>query len=294
MGQHQVQKQLLRNFSFPGHQANSRETWYLTTDSYRPSPRSTRGVGFFDVDCSEAVDDFITKRENDFKDKLHRFSSGTITRADVGRDLYDIIALHYVRSQACNLQIQHMVDTSRRISGLTQNQADSEYKRLTSHQDVKVFDELVKSVSGVLTHYLLRPVMFTGPWMFLTSNKIMSASTAETDARPTIVWFPVTPSIGFCLDSEGFGGQILGPTEVNRMTGRIDFTGVPEAPLLRCQAPNPENGDPAFVAVVNKIMLEGSTELFAAELNTMDSVLQTADQPTGYRYRPSASPDQTA
>ena len=286
MGQHQVQKQLLRNFSFPGHQANSRETWYLTTDSYRPSQRSTKGVGFFEVGCSEAVDDFITKREDDFKDKLHRFSAGKITRADVGRDLYDFIAMHYVRSQACSLQIRHLVDTCRREFGLPEHQVDSEYERLASHQDVNVFEELVNSVSGVLTHYVVCPVIFTGPSSFLTSDKIMSASTVEIDGRPTIVWFPVTPSIGFCLDSEGLGGQILGPAEVDRLTGLIKFVRISEARMLRCQAPTPEIGDPAFVAVVNRMMLEGSTKLYSADLDAIEATLHTADQPTGYRYRP--------
>ena len=289
MGQHRVQRQILRNFSFPGLQLNSRETWHLETDSFRPSKRSTNRVGFFDVDCSEAVDSYITNRENDFKDKLHRFSAGKIAREDVGRDLYKFIAMHYVRSQACSLQIRHLVDECRRISGLSQRQADSEYNRLTSHQDDKVFVKLVNSVSSVLTHYVVRPVIFSGPWSFLTSDKIMSATTVETDERPTLVWFPISPSIGFCVDSEGFGGQILGPIEVDRQTGTIDFARVTEAQWLRCQAPTPEKGDPAFVAVVNQMMLEGSKELYSADFDAMTSALQTADQPTGYRYQPNVT-----
>ena len=286
MGQHRVQRQILQNFSFPGTQPNSLETWYLKTDSYQPSKRSKNRVGFFDVECSESVDQYITKRENDFKDKLHRFSAGNISRGDVGRDLYDFIAMHYVRSQACSLQIRHLVDTCRDNSGLSQRQADSEYKRLTSRQDVKVFDKLVNSVSMVLTHYLVLPVMFTGPWSFLTSDKLMSASKAETDGRPTLVWFPVTPSIGFWLNSKGFGGQILGPVGVDRLTGIIEFVRIPEAQPLRFQAPMPEKGDPAFVAEVNRMMLKGSTELYSADLDAMKSALQTADQPTGYQYQP--------
>ena len=60
MGQHQIQRQILRNFSFEGRQPKSRETWLLTTSGYQPISRSIDHVGFFEVDCSEDVDYYIT------------------------------------------------------------------------------------------------------------------------------------------------------------------------------------------------------------------------------------------
>ena len=93
MGQHRIQRQILRNFSFGGRQPNSRETWHLNKSSYCPTERSIRGVGVFSVDCSEDVDDYITNLENGFKDSLRRFSQGDFTKADVGREIYDFIAM---------------------------------------------------------------------------------------------------------------------------------------------------------------------------------------------------------
>ena len=60
MGQHQIQRQILRNFSFEGRQPNSREVWFLTTSGYQPISRSVDRVGLFEVDCSEDVDRYIT------------------------------------------------------------------------------------------------------------------------------------------------------------------------------------------------------------------------------------------
>ena len=287
MGQHRIQQQLLRNFSFVGRQPNSRESWYLNTSSYRPAERSIRGVGIFKVDCSKGVDDYITDLENGFKDTLHRFSRGDFTKADVGREIYDFIAMHYVRSQACRLQITHVVDKCRQTSGLTQQQAETELHRLTSHKDVGVFRDLVNSVSGTLTHYLLCPLVLSEPQSFLTSDKIMCASTAESAQRETFVWFPLSPSTGLCLMSDGHAGQILGPVvEVDRQSGRISFAKSPEAQWLRCQAPSPQEGGAEFVNTLNRMMIEGSTELYAADQNAMDSALRTAELPTGYRYLP--------
>ena len=286
MGQHRVQRQLLRKFSFNGQQMNSRETWYLNTKGHRPGRRSTSRVGFFEVDCSKEVDGYITTHENKFKERLHRFSQGEVIRSDVGRDLYDFIAMHYVRSEACRRQIEYMVDECRRHVRLTKPQAELDYKRLLSHQDAEVFDDLVDSVSRVLTHYVICPVEFTGPWSFLTSDKIVCASTTESEQRTTVVWFPISPSIGLYLDSEGYGGQILGPTVVNRRLGRIGFAKVPEAQWLRCQAPAPQEGSAEVVNALNGMMVEGSSELYAADLAAMDSSLRTSERPTGYRYRP--------
>ena len=88
MGQHQIQRQILQNFSFAGRQPNSRETWFLTTSGYQPISRSVDRVGFFEVDCSEDVDSYITDLENGFKDSLQRFSRGAFTKADVRRRNY--------------------------------------------------------------------------------------------------------------------------------------------------------------------------------------------------------------
>ena len=287
MGQHRIQRQLLRNFSFVGRQPNSRETWYLSTSSYRPVERSIRGVGIFEVDCSKGVDDYITDLENGFKDTLHRFSHGDFAMADVGRDIYDFIAVHYVRSQACRLQIKHVVDKCRQTSRLTQQQAEKELHRLTSHLDVGVFRDLVSSVSRTLTHYLLCPIVLSEPQSFLTSDKIMCASTVESTQRETFVWFPLSPSTGLCLMSDGHAGQILGTAvEVDRQSGRIGFAKSLEAQWLRCQAPSPQEGDSEFVNTLNRMMIEGSTELFATDRNAMDSALRTAELPTGYRYKP--------
>ena len=289
MGQHRIQRQILRNFSFGGRQPNSRETWHLNKSSYCPTERSIRGVGVFSVDCSEDVDDYITNLENGFKDSLRRFSQGDFTKADVGREIYDFIAMHYVRSQACRMQIAYVVGKCGQTSGLTQQQAETELHRLTSHQDLGVFRDLVDSASRTLTHYLLCPLVMTGAGSFLTSDKIMCASTAESEQRETFVWFPLAPSIGLCLMSDGHAGQILGPiVEVDCQFGRISFAKSPEAPWLRCQAPSPQEGGEEFVKTLNRMMIEGSTEVFAVDRDAMELALQTAEFPTGYRYRPTA------
>ena len=190
LGQHQIQRQILRNFSFDGRQPNSSETWFLTTSSYQPISRSVNRVGYFEVDCSEDVDHYITNLENGFKDSLQRFSCGDFTKADVGRGVYEFIAMHYVRSQACRLQIEHVVNKCRQDSLLTQQEAEAELHRLASHQDAAVFRDLVDSTSRMLTHYTLYPLVLTGPWPFVTSDKIMCASTVDSGQRETFVWFP--------------------------------------------------------------------------------------------------------
>ena len=285
MGQHQIQKQLLENFSFEGRQPNSRETWYLDTVRYQPAKRSIQNVGFFEVACSEDVDRYMTDLEDGFKNSLQRLSRGDFDKADAGRGIYDFIAIHYVRSQACRLQIEYIVERS----GLTQQQMEAERHRLSSHQDIEVFSDLVDNVSRTLTHYLLCPLVMTEPRSFLVSNKIMCASTVESDERETFVWFPIAPSIGLCLMSDGYVGQILGPiVEVHHQSGRIRFAKSSEAPWLRCQAPSPQEGNAEFVNTLNRMMIIGSTELYAADRNAMDSALRTAELPTGYRYQPTA------
>ena len=287
MGQHQIQRQILRNFSFEGRQPNSRETWFLTTGGYQPISRSVDRVGFFEVDCSEDVDHYITDLENGFKDSLRRFSSGDFTKADVGREVHDFVAMHYVRSQACRLQIEHVVNKCRQDSRLTQQEAEAELHRLASHQDVEVFRDLVDSASRTLTHYMLYPLLITGPWPFVTSDKIMCASTVDSEQRETFVWFPISPSVGLCLMSDGHAGQILGPiVEVNRQSRRISFAKLTEAQWLRCQAPAPQEGSEEFVNTLNGMMVEGSAELFASDRDAMDSALRIAELPTGYRYQP--------
>ena len=171
-------------------------------------------------------------------------------------------------------------------SRLTQLQAEMEIKRLTSYQDVEVFDELVDSVSRVLTHYLVCPIVMTGPWSFVTSDKIMCASKVESGQRLTLVWFPISPSAGLYLDSDGNGGQILGPIAVDRRFGRISFVKIPAAQWLRCQAPSSQEGSAEFVNTLNGIMVEGSTELYATDRTSMDAALYATEQPAGYRYRP--------
>ena len=148
MGQHRIQRQILRNFSFQGRQGSSREAWWLGTNSFNPQPRSVGGVGFFKVACAEQVDKYITNLEDGFKNKLSRFSQGIFSRTDVGRETYDFIAMHYVRSQACRNQIQHMVSECCRAGRLTHPQAEEEYRRLVSHQDLQVFRNLVNNVAS--------------------------------------------------------------------------------------------------------------------------------------------------
>ena len=291
VGQHQIQKQILRNFSVEGRQPNSRVTWYLSTEGYQPAKRSIGKVGYFEVGCSEAVDRYITEREDRFKHSLKRFSHGHFDRADVGREIYEFIAMHYVRSQACRLQIEFIVDNCRQRSGLTQQQTEAERYRLSSHQDVEVFSNLVDNASSTLTHYLLCPLVMTGPHVFLTSDKIMCASTVESDERETFVWFPIAPSIGLCLLSNDYAGQILGPiVEVHHQFGQIRFAKSPDAPWLRCQAPSPQEGNEEFVNTLNRMMIEGSTELYAADRNAIDSALRTAELPIGYQYQPPPDP----
>ena len=285
MGQHRIQRQLLRNFSFQGRQPNSREILHLKSDGYKPVARSISRVGFFDVDCSERVDKYITALENIFKEPLRRFSH-EFTRPDVGREVYDFIAMHYVRSQAFRLQIDHVTDELARRSKLTHSQARSEYERLTSHQDASVFHELVDGVSRTLTHFLLCPIILTGQRSFLTSDKIMYAGTVGSESRETFVWFPLSPSTGLSVVSDGWTGQILGPAVVGRQSGLITFAKLPEAPILRCQKPSPEEGNASFVNMINGLMINGSTEMYAADRAAIDSALRTADFPTGYRYQP--------
>ena len=89
-------------------------------------------------------------------------------------------------------------------------------------------------------HFHAAPQLITGPWPFVTSDKIMCASTVESEQRETFVWFPITPSVGLCLMSDGHAGQILGSVvEVNRQSKRVSFAKSPEARWLRCQAPSP-------------------------------------------------------
>ena len=107
----------------------------------------------------------------------------------------------------------------------------------------RAFLDLVDSASRTLTNYVLYPQLITGPWPFVTSDKIMCASTVESEQRETFVWFPISPSVGLCLMSDGHAGQILGPVvEVNRQSKRVGFAKSPEARWLRCQAPSPQRG----------------------------------------------------
>ena len=285
MGQHRIQRQILQSFSFQGRQ-KSREAWWLRKDSFKPQPRSIRGVGFFDVACSDGVDQYITDLEAGFKDKLFRFSRGEFAEADVGRETYDFIAMHYVRSRACSLQIQHMVRECWRTGMLTQPQAEQEYRRLTSHQDLRVFRDLVNSVAGVLTHYVLRPLLITGPSQFLTSDKILYAGQDGSKERRNFVWFPLSPWTGLCLTSDDRTGQVLGPIEVNRTLGEISFIKIPESTYLRCQEPELQEQSAEVFTAYNQLLVQGSTELYAAELSTIHFALSYRDFPTGYRYTP--------
>ena len=136
-------------------------------------------------------------------------------------------------------------------------------------------------------HFHAAPQLITGPWPFVTSDKIMCASTVESEQRETFVWFPISPSVGLCLMSDGHAGQILGSVvEVNRQSKRVSFAKSPEARWLRCQAPSPQRGSEEFVNTLNRMMGKGSTELYAADRDAMDSALRIAELPTGYRYQP--------
>ena len=134
---------------------------------------------------------------------------------------------------------------------------------------------------------MLYPVSLTGPWPFVTSDKIMCAITVESEERETFVWFPISPSVGLCLKSDGHAGQILGPiVEVNRQSRRIGFAKLAEAQWLRCQEPSPQEGSEDFVNTLNGMMVQGSTQLFASDRNAMDSALRIAELSTGYQYQP--------
>ena len=287
MGQHRIQKQILKNFSFEGRQLNSREVWCLKASGFEPKARSIGGVGFFEIDCSEEVDEYIRTLENKFKESLSRFGCSELTRTDFGREVYEFIAMHYVRSQAYRIQIEHVVRECRRNSGLTQPQAEAEYKRLTSHQDVAVFRNLVDCASRTLTHYVMYPVVIKGSLSFVTSDKIMYAGGIESEQLETFVWFPLSPSTGLSLKSEGHAGQILGPNlEVNPSLGRMRFAKSPEALILRCQKPSPQEGSSEFVDALNGLMVHGSRELYAVNRSAVDSTLRSAEHPSGYQYQP--------
>ena len=134
---------------------------------------------------------------------------------------------------------------------------------------------LFNTLCSVCASIRLDVVMTESPSL-LTSNKIMCASTVESDERETL-----------CLVSDGHAGQILGPNvEVHHQFGRIRFAKSPEAAWLRCQAPSPQDGNAEFVNTLNRMMIEGSTELYAADRNAMDSTLRTAELHTEYQYHP--------
>ena len=284
MGQHRIQRQILSNFSFDGRQSNAKEVWCLKAEGHNPTPRSIRRVGFFHIECSSNVDSYITALEDGFKDSLPRLASGDFDREDVGRGLYDFLAMHYVRSLACRGQIEHMVRKLWRESHLSHPEAEAEYVRLSSHQDVKVFHQLVDNVARVLTHYLVVPVVITGSRPFITSDKVMSAAVVVSETRQTLVWFPLSPSSGLLLESPANGGQLLGPFAVDSQLGRAIPQKIPEAPLLRCQEPMPNAGSEAQFGVLNGMMVRGSTELYSTDRTLIDSALISADGPTGYRF----------
>ena len=289
MGQHRTQRQMLKNFSFEGRQLNSLETWCLNTCGYRPVQRSVERVGLFEVDCSDDVDDYITALEERFKEPLQRFSQGVFERSDFGRGIYDFIAMHYVRSRAFSRQLQHVVSTACSDLGLSYPAAEAEYKRLTTHQNVDVFRGFVDRVASALTHFMLYPVAITNPSSFITSDKIIYAGTVESEKRETAVWFPLSPTAGLFLDSEVHVGQILGPQViVDSLLGKIIFVPQPEAPILRCQQPTPQEVGLEFIDDLNGKMVQGSKELYAAEQRHIDSALFNAQSPTGYQYQPNA------
>ena len=284
VGQHRIQKQILRSFSFEGRQLNSREVWCLKANYYRPESRSIGRVGFFEVDCSEGIDQYITVLENKFKEPLRRFSNGEFGREDIGREIYDFIAMHYVRSQACRHQINHMVDECCRRSMLTPLQAQAEYRRLASYQDEVVFRDLVDSVSRVLTHFVLCPIEIISPQSFVTSDKIMYAGKVDSKQRVTLAWFPLSPSTGLYIESDSLTGQLLGPTKVNRQIGQIELLKLCEAQWLRCQKPSRQKVSAEFINILNGLMVKGSTELYAADRAAIDTTLEFAEQPSGYQY----------
>ena len=246
-------------------------------------------MGVFNVACSSRVDDYITNLENQLKDKLSLFSRGEFPKTDVGRDTYDLIAMHYVRSQGCRHQIEYMVRECWFNGVLSQPKAEEECQRLTSHQDLRTFRSLVNSVASTLTHYLMTPIIINSSCQFLTSDKIIYVGQAESNERQNLVWFPLSPSIGLALISDNRTGQILGPIAFDPRFGQISFTGVPEAPLLRCQEPTPQDVSDEVVDTYNELMVRGSTELYATSSFTIDSALRHTNGPTGYRYSPASS-----
>ena len=287
MGQHRVQRQILQNFSFEGRQRNARDTWWLSIGSHQPTARSIRRIGFFEVDCSKAVDDYITNLENQFKDIVQRFGDGDFRQEDVGRETYNFIAMHYVRSLAFRRQIQYVVENLWSQGQLSQPQGEDAYKLLTAYRDVNLFDRLVNQVSAVLTNYMLHPIVNTGARSFVTSDKIMYASRIETDEKETVVWFPLSPSTGLFLKSDGHVGQLLGPfVHADPQSGRVTFLEVPEAPWLRCQEPIPHDVEDPFVNTVNGMMVQASKELYAKDRTELDIALKYAMTPTGFNYAP--------
>ena len=196
--------------------------------------------------------------------------------------------MHYVRSQACRLQIEHVVNKCRQDSRLTQQEAEAELHRLASHQDAAVFRGLVDSASRTLTHYMLYPLVLTGPWPFVTSDKIMCASTVESEQRGNLCMVPY-------LSIRRAVPHVRRPRRTDTGAHRrsetanpdvIGFAKLPEAQWLRCQAPSPQEGSEEFVNTLNRMMVQGSAELFASDRDAIDSALRIAELPTGYRYQP--------
>ena len=287
MGQHRIQRQILQNFSFAGRQGNSRHVWWLSTIGYQPTERPIGRVGFFSVNCSEAVDDYITDLEDEFKNIVHRFGDGNFRPEDVERPTYNFIAMHYVRSLGFRRQIEYVIRECWSQGLLSQPLGEAEYKRLTAHQDVGLFDYLVDRVARVLTNYTLYPIANTGARSFVASDKIMYAGLVESAEQKTIVWFPLSSSVGLFLESDGHVGQILGPfVSVDRRSGRVNFDEVPEAAWLRCQEPTPHEVDDAFFDTVNGLMVQGSKELFSLDRIEIDAALKNAMKPSRFQYTP--------
>ena len=134
---------------------------------------------------------------------------------------------------------------------------------------------------------MMYPVVIKGSLSFVTSDKIMYAGGIESEQLETFVWFPLSPSTGLSLKSEGHAGQIMGPiVEVNPSLGRIRFAKSPEALILRCQKPSPQEGNSGFVDALNGLMIHGSTQLYAVDRSAVDSAFRSAQHPSGYRYQP--------
>lgn len=286
MGQHRVQRALLNNFAFPGHQKNSMMVWTLDAKERRPHRKSVKKTGFFDTECSPQVDKLITRAEQEFLPVLTELGKGNFRPFHNGvghRKMIQFIAFHYVRSNTFNNQIAHLTTMLVKQGYLSPDQAKFEAARLTSHQHRKTYIELTAAVASCLTYFTISPITVTGSSNFITSDNILAVF--QNRSTGTGIWFPIGPRHGIWAEDETSTKQILGPTPV--VNGRISFPGIHERPFLAFQDTPPHEREEHFFATANSVIAKSSQYLFAHAKEDIDLAITSGSEDTSqYIYVP--------